>query len=277
MTRQTGDAYRYQTAVALAREIEDWEQWAEPVASNGYASKPSERVTGANQQRDLPGGPGPRGMSAAGTRPDAADDATILARSLAEPELFAVVYRRHAPAIQRYVTRRIGAQDADDVVTETFLAAFAQRATFRADGRDCLPWLYGIATNLLGRHRRAELRRLRSSAGTWAATETEPFTDRVDDRVSAQAAKARLAAALARLPASQRDALLLFAWAGLPYEQVAAATGVPLGTVQSRISRARASLRRALADLGPAVFGLSEQPRGDLPHHLPMENDLERA
>jgi RNA polymerase sigma-70 factor (ECF subfamily) len=216
-------------------------------------------------------------MNPASTPPDAADDATILARSLAEPELFAVVYRRHAPAIQRYVTRRIGAQDADDVVTETFLAAFAQRATFRADGRDCLPWLYGIATNLLGRHRRSELRRLRSSAATWAATETEPFTDRVDDRVSAQAAKGRLAAALGRLPASQRDALLLFAWAGLPYEQVAAATGVPLGTVQSRISRARASLRRALADLGPAMPGLSEQPRGDLPHRLPMENDLERA
>lgn len=194
----------------------------------------------------------PLAIGVVGTHPGEADDAAILARSLDEPELFAIVYRRHAPAIQRYVTRRLGAQDADDVVTETFLAAFAQRASFRADGRECLPWLYGIATNLLGRHRRSELRRLRNSAPTLAAPAEEPFTDRVDDRVSAQAAKTRLAAALARLPASQRDALLLFAWAGLSYEQVAAATGAPLGTVQSRISRARASLRRALADLDPA-------------------------
>lgn len=221
--------------------------------------------------------PGPLSMCAAGPPPDYVDDAAIMARSLAEPELFAVVYRRHAPAIQRYVTRRIGAQDADDVVTETFLAAFTQRATFRADGRECLPWLYGIATNLLGRHRRAELRRLRNSARVWAAPETEPFTDRVDDQVSAQAAKARLATALARLPASQRDALLLFAWAGLPYEQVAAATGAPLGTVQSRISRGRASLRRALADLDPALLRLPETPRRDLPHPSPKENGLERA
>jgi len=216
-------------------------------------------------------------MSVAGTPPAEADDAAILARSRDEPELFAVVYRRHAPAIQRYVTRRIGVQDADDVVTETFLAAFAQRATFRADGRECLPWLYGIATNLLGRHRRSELRRLRTAALTWAAPEAEPFTDRVDDRVSAQAAKARLAAALAKLPASQRDALLLFAWAGLPYEQVAAATGAPLGTVQSRISRARASLRRALADLDPVMLRLPEKPRRDQPRPAPEENDLERA
>jgi RNA polymerase sigma-70 factor (ECF subfamily) len=209
--------------------------------------------------------------------PDDAEDAEILARSLGEPELFAVVYRRHAAAIQRYVTRRIGAQDADDVVTETFLVAFAQRATFKAGGRDCLPWLYGIATNLLSRHRRAELRRLRDSAQAWKAPEAEPFTDRVDDRVSAQAAKARLAAALARLPAGQRNALLLLAWAGLSYEQVAAATGAPLGTVQSRISRARAKLRRALADLDPAMLGLPEKPRRGLPRPAPTEDDLERA
>jgi RNA polymerase sigma-70 factor (ECF subfamily) len=63
---------------------------------------------------------------------------------------------------------------------------------------------------------------------------------------------AEQAAALARLPASHRGALLLLVWAGLGYEQVAAATGVPPGTVQSRISRARRRLREQLADLDPA-------------------------
>jgi hypothetical protein len=78
---------------------------------------------------------------------------------------------------------------------------------------------------------------------------TEPFTDRVDAAVTADAVKPRLAQALARLPSQQRDALLLLVWAELTYEQIATATGVPLGTVQSRISRARRRLREQLADL----------------------------
>ena len=81
----------------------------------------------------------------------------------------------------------------------------------------------------------------------------EPFTDRVDAAVSADSARARLAGALAALNASQRDALLLVAWGGLTYDQVAAATGVPIGTVQSRVGRARQRLRRALGDLDPSA------------------------
>ena len=83
----------------------------------------------------------------------------------------------------------------------------------------------------------------------------------MDATVCATAVKARLAGALARLPASQRDALLMYAWAGLSYEQIATATGVPLGTVQSRISRARQRLRRQLADLNPATTQHDEETR----------------
>jgi DNA-directed RNA polymerase specialized sigma24 family protein len=82
---------------------------------------------------------------------DDVPDAVIVRESLADPELFALLVRRHAPALQRYVTRRIGAGAAEDVVAETFLVAFRQRAGYADDGRDCLPWLYGIATNLVGR------------------------------------------------------------------------------------------------------------------------------
>ena len=180
------------------------------------------------------------------------DDATIIRLSQADPEQFAVVFRRHAPAIQRYVTRRIGPDPADDVVAETFLVAFRQRASYRDDGRDCLPWLYGIATNLVGRHWRTEVRQLRLLARGGADPVTETFTDRVDAAVTAGRAKARLGAALAGLPAGQRDALLLVAWAGLSYDRAATALGVPLGTVQSRVSRARRQLRQQLADLDPA-------------------------
>jgi RNA polymerase sigma-70 factor (ECF subfamily) len=184
-----------------------------------------------------------------------ADDATVIARSIDEPEWFAALFRRHAAPIQRYVTRRIGLDAAEDVVAETFLIAFRQRGEYQLDRHDALPWLYGIATNMIGRHRRTELRQLRLLARTGADPVIEPFTERVDAAVSADAAKARLGAALARLPAGHRDALLLVAWGGLTYEQVAVATGAPLGTVQSRVSRARRKLRQALGDLDPAALG----------------------
>jgi len=176
------------------------------------------------------------------------DDATVIRDSMSDPERFAIL----APAIQRYVTRRIGREAAEDVVAETFLIAFRQRGYYTDDGRDCLPWLYGIATRLAHRHWRGETRQLNLLARTGIDPVTEPFTDRVDAEVSANAAKARLAAAVARLPAGQRDALLLLVWADLSYDQIARATGVPMGTVQSRISRARRRLRKQLADLNPA-------------------------
>jgi len=177
---------------------------------------------------------------------DPPDDCSLIAASLTDPERFAALFRRHAPAIQRYVTRRIGPHAADDVVAETFLIAFRRRAAFRAEASGALPWLYGIATNVVRRHHRTELRQLRLLARTGADPVTERFTDQVSAAVSAASVNAELAAGLASLPAAQRDALLLVAWGGLSYEQVAHATGVPLGTVQSRISRARQRLRAGL-------------------------------
>jgi RNA polymerase sigma factor (sigma-70 family) len=189
-------------------------------------------------------------------RPCPDDDGTVIRHSVSDPELFAVLVRRHAPAIARYVTRRIGRDAAEDIVAETFLVAFRQRAGYADEGRECLPWLYGIATRLAHRHWRSETRQLQLLARTGADPVTEPFADRVDAAVSASAVKPRLAEALARLPKAQRDALLLLAWADLSYEQIAVATGVPLGTVQSRISRGRRRLREQLADIDPQ--GMSE-------------------
>jgi DNA-directed RNA polymerase specialized sigma24 family protein len=93
-----------------------------------------------------------------------ADDATVIQLSRHEPEQFTVLFRRHAPAIQRYVVRRLGANAADDIVAETFLLAFGQRTSYDLARADARPWLYGIATNLIGRHRRAEIRLYRALA-----------------------------------------------------------------------------------------------------------------
>jgi RNA polymerase sigma-70 factor (ECF subfamily) len=191
-----------------------------------------------------------RGQAEAGTD---ADDAAVIQLSRHEPEHFTVLFRRHAPYIQRYVVRRLGPDAADDIVAETFLLAFRQRDSYEQTRADARPWLYGIATNLIGRHRRAEIRLYHALARTGADPVMEPFTDRVDDRVSASAASRRLAAALARLPEKLRDTLLLVAWGDLSYEEVAAALGVPVGTVRSRVSRARSKLRGALGGTDPAA------------------------
>jgi RNA polymerase sigma-70 factor, ECF subfamily len=190
----------------------------------------------------------------------ATDDAAVIQLSRHEPEHFTVLFRRHAPHIQRYVVRRLGQDAADDIVAETFLLAFRQRGAYDQTRADARPWLYGIATNLIGRHRRAETRLYRALVRTGADPVMEPFTDRVDERVSAGAASRRLAAGLARLPAELRDTLLLVAWGDLSYEETAAALGVPVGTVRSRVSRARSKLRRMLGDANPAAFREESQP-----------------
>ncbi|TNY36347.1 RNA polymerase sigma factor [Thermomonospora catenispora] len=191
-------------------------------------------------------------------------DADLIARSRREPEAFAELFRRHAPDITRYVTRRLGADAAEDVVAETFLTAFRQRARYDVARPDARPWLYGIATNLIGRHVRTEVRRLRALERTGVDPVTAPFTERSDERVSAAAVRRALAAALAALPAGHRDALLLVAWGGLSYEETAQALGVRIGTVRSRISRARSRMRRELGGADPTSLRptVNEEPIG---------------
>jgi RNA polymerase sigma factor (sigma-70 family) len=174
-------------------------------------------------------------------------DADVIELSLREPEEFAELFCRHAPDVQQYVARRLGPGPAEDIVAEAFLLAFRQRDRYDQERPNALPWLYGIATNLIGRHRRAEVRQYRAFARTGADPVTE-FTDRVDDRVSADMASQLIAAALARLSAELRDTLLLAAWSDLTYEEIATALGVPVGTVRSRLSRARSKVRQFLPE-----------------------------
>jgi RNA polymerase sigma factor (sigma-70 family) len=188
-----------------------------------------------------------------------ADDALVIGRSRQEPEAFAEVFRRYAPDIKRYVTRRLGIEAAEDVVAETFLTAFRQRDRYDLSRPNARPWLYGIATNLMGRHVRAEVRQLRVLERTGADPVTAPFTERSDERVSAEASGPTLAGALAALPHGHRDALLLVAWGDLSYPETAQALGVRIGTVRSRINRARKRLRRDLGGVNPMTVA-GEEP-----------------
>lgn len=167
-------------------------------------------------------------------------------RSLDEPELFAGLFDRHAASVHRYLGRRVG-DLADDLLSETFLIAFRRRAAYRAEHIEVRPWLMGIATNVVHGHVRSEQRRYRALARaaaepTWSAD----APDESHDRVAAQAMRAPLAAALAGLKARDRDVLLLFGYGQLSYEEIATALDIPLGTVRSRLNRARRQMRAAL-------------------------------
>ncbi|WP_419994229.1 RNA polymerase sigma factor [Streptomyces boninensis] len=192
-----------------------------------------------------------------GVRPEADHDASVIARSRDEPEAFAALFDRHAAAVHRYLARRLGGEAADDLMAETFTTAFQQRHRFdpHRGQVDARPWLFGIATNLAARHRRAEARRFKALAKVPApADHDEPLADRATARVSAHAVRRELAAALAALPARHRDVLLLVAWGDLGYEEAAQALGIPVGTVRSRLHRARSKLREALGGSDPTTL-----------------------
>jgi RNA polymerase sigma factor (sigma-70 family) len=175
-------------------------------------------------------------------------DADVIARSADAPEAFAALFDRHASAIHRYLARRIGVGVADDLLGQTFLVAFERRSGYDTGRADARPWLYGIATNLLRRHQRQEVRAFRALSRAGADPGNAGcHADRVAERVDAGAVSRELAAALAGLKTPDRDVLLLHAWADLPYEEIARALDIPVGTVRSRLHRARSLVRGALS------------------------------
>jgi RNA polymerase sigma factor (sigma-70 family) len=188
-----------------------------------------------------------------GRRGAAADDAAVIESSWLDPERFAVLFDRHAPHIHRYLARRAGREVADDLVAETFLTAFAKRDRYDLGYSDARPWLYGIATNLVGQQRRDEARQYRIRQGAVAEPEVPDHADRVAAGVTAEAMRALLDAALAALPAGDRDVLLLIAWEQLTYQEVSRALAIPAGTVRSRLHRARTKVRQVLAGTDAAA------------------------
>ncbi|HEY3833445.1 MAG TPA: RNA polymerase sigma factor [Acidimicrobiia bacterium] len=156
----------------------------------------------------------------------------------AEPDEFTAVFEQHFDAIHRYVARRLGTEAADDLAAQVFAEAFANRGKYRSERGEIRPWLFGIATNLIRRHHRREQAAWRAYAKHGAdplGIDAQPRLDEV-----------AVAKALGTLHARDRDALLLFVWADLTYEEIGAVLDIPVGTVRSRINRARTRLRSEL-------------------------------
>jgi RNA polymerase sigma-70 factor, ECF subfamily len=177
-----------------------------------------------------------------------ASDADVIAASVAVPARFGPIFDRHVTALHRYLVRRLGPDDAESMVGEVFRIAFERRAAYDVARSDARPWLYGIATNLVARHRRAEGRRMRAVARLAARrTDAVDVGDEASAGLDAATDWRRVAEALAALPQAELDTLVLHVWEELPYAQIAEALDVPVGTVRSRLNRARKRLRELAA------------------------------
>jgi RNA polymerase sigma factor (sigma-70 family) len=158
-----------------------------------------------------------------------ASDADVIEESLRDVGRFGEIFDRHAQAIFRFLGRRIGPDDAGDVLGDVFLAAFEARG--RYDGRQptALPWLYGIASNLLGKHYRQRASELRALERMIGHSAPDDHADAVSAAADAEVQLRGLAKVLEELPAGEREVLLMFAWEELSYGEIARATSLSHG------------------------------------------------
>jgi RNA polymerase sigma-70 factor (ECF subfamily) len=174
-------------------------------------------------------------------------DAEILRGSVDDPAAFADIFERHIDAVLGYAQRRVGATHGEEIAAQTFLVAFERRTRFDPSYGSARPWLLGIATNLIRHHLRHE----RVHLAALRRLPAEPPIDPVDDpdRVDAERLMPAVADALLALSANDRATFLLVALGEVTYAEAARSLGIPVGTVRSRIHRARLLLRERLGGL----------------------------
>jgi RNA polymerase sigma-70 factor (ECF subfamily) len=192
-------------------------------------------------------------------------DSEIIQRSLQQPAVFAELFDRHARAVNAFATYRIGRHAAEDVLSETFLVAFRRRTDFDTDVESAAPWLLGIASRLIRRHRALEAKHWRSFAASISQQEHSSLggLDDAMSRVDAEREVRSLKTRIAALAPKDRETLLLYAWQGLTYEEIAVALAVPVGTVRSRLNRVRTRL-----DSARRIQAFEQQQKGETLGHV---------
>jgi RNA polymerase sigma factor (sigma-70 family) len=185
-----------------------------------------------------------------------------------EPAAFGVLFERHGRAVYNFCFRRTANwAAAEDLTSIVFLEAWRRRSEVRLNDGRALPWLLGVATNVLRNRRRSE-RRHRAALARLPLERGPDFADDVDGRLDDERRMRETLSAVAKLPGREQEVIALCAWGGLSYEDAALALRLPVGTVRSRLSRARARLR----ELGD---GRGHEPDGDetLAVHEAFEHD----
>jgi RNA polymerase sigma factor (sigma-70 family) len=158
--------------------------------------------------------------------------------------MFAELFDEHAQPLHRYLARRVGVDVADDLVSETFLAAMRGQDAYDPERGSVVGWLYGIATNLLRGHAKRETRLLRTAERygvDLGVAETLEHT--VVTRIDARSHLRLIAGELAKMQQTDRDLLLLVSLAGLSVQEAAEALGMNAGTARSRLHRLRTKLK----------------------------------
>lgn len=179
------------------------------------------------------------------------DDGTLWSRvRLGDADAFGVLFDRHADAIYNFCFRRVGNwATAEDLLSIVFLEAWRRREMDLPPDK-VLPWLYGIANNVVRNQRRSRRRYVAALRRIPPPPAEEAMTEDVDERVDEERQMHRALGHLKRLRRKEQDVFVLCAWFELSYEDAAAALGIPVGTVRSRLSRARAHLRELEAASG---------------------------
>ena len=174
-----------------------------------------------------------------------------------DADAFAALFERHVDGVFRYCLSRCGSwHDAEDLVSVTFLEAWRKRSRFRPEKDTVLPWLLGVATNA-DRNRSRASRRHAEFLGRLPHSDPRNGENQADhaeavaSRVDAERAVRELLATTAGLNDGERDVVILCLMNGFGQEEAAKALGVRVGTVKSRLHRARAKLADTNGTLEP--------------------------
>lgn len=172
---------------------------------------------------------------------------------------FAEAFDQNYDLIFRYLRRRLPAELAADLTAETFSTALREFDRFDPDRGSVRAWLFGIAANTMRHEARREKRELKAYARTGVDPVVADPMAETDRRLDAESRQRDLARGLSSLGTDDREALLLLSWGELSYPEISEALGVPIGTVKSRIARARKRLRACLGEDETARKRISEE------------------
>ncbi|RNL79652.1 RNA polymerase sigma factor [Nocardioides marmorisolisilvae] len=178
--------------------------------------------------------------------PDVVSDAaTVESVRRGEREALAALFEQYADRLYNHCFRRLGDYaDAEDAVSTVFLTVWNRRQRIQLHEGSAAPWLFGVATNVCRNLERGRRRHLRvvAKAGSIDDGEAPDPADGVTDRLADEQRMRALLDQVRTLSRGEQDVLALVVWSGLSYADAAAALDIPVGTVRSRLARARARL-----------------------------------